>query len=253
MVSETAGTIVRVVRLLRCLAEADGDISITELSRQMGLAPSTIHRLLHLLLQEGMVARSEARSLYMPGSEFVRMGALVSRRLSLGDLARGFMQTVVDGAGEACMLIQRLPHEQKVMVVAAIASPHPLRYEIEMFQGSPITRGATGLSILAFLPEAEITAVAEQVERDEGPQARKALLAQLESIRSHGYALTRGQKIPGAVGIGAPIRNARGDVTAALSVTLPEQRFDDAKGDRLAELILAQASALSETLGYRPG
>lgn len=252
MAGETAGTIVRVVRLLRSLAEADGDLSITELSRQMALAPSTVHRLLNLLLQEGMVARSEARSLYLPGTEFIRLGALVSRRLHLGDLARSYMQAVVDEAGEACMLTQPLSGGREVMVVAAIASPHPLRYEIAMFQGSAITRGATGLAILAFLPDEDVAAVASQVDAEDGAAARDELLAQLGAIRDQGYVLTRGQKIPGAVGIGAPVRDAKGRTIAALCVTLPVQRFDEGKADRLAGLIVKQADALSQTLGHRP-
>lgn len=249
MSGEAAGTIVRVVRLLRCLAEAEGDVSITELSRLMGLAPSTIHRLLNLLLQEGMVARSEARSLYQPGMEFIRLGALVTRRSRIGEVARGFMQAMVDDAGEACMLTQLLPHEEKVMVTAAIASPHPLRYAIDMFQGSDLTRGATGLSILAFLPDERISGI---VEAEREPKERDAVLAEIARVRERGYALTRGQKIPGAVGLGAPVFNADNKVVAALCVTIPEQRFDEAQADRLAELLLTQARGLSQTLGHHP-
>jgi len=252
MRSEGTGTIVRVVKLLRCLAESSSDISITELSKQLGLAPSTVHRILQLLLDEGIVAKSDARSLYRPGAELVRISALISSKTQIGDLAKPAMEKLAGVAQEACLLTQLLPHEFKVMVIAAIASPHPLRYDIEMFQRSSLLNGATGRTILAFLPQDQITQALDRAEQDgdEPEFDRVALQRDLEEIKARGYTITHGQKVPGAVGIGAPVFNGNGRVVAALSLTMPEQRFDTARAEELADLVRDRAGEISVLLGH---
>ena len=46
-----AGTVTRVMKLLACLAEADGEVSIKWLCQSLNLPASTVHRLLTLLIR----------------------------------------------------------------------------------------------------------------------------------------------------------------------------------------------------------
>jgi DNA-binding IclR family transcriptional regulator len=252
--AESPGPIVRVIRLLRCFAEADDDLTISDISRQLELAPSTTHRLLKILIDEGMVDRPGNKPLYRPGLEFVRVGTLVSRRLHLSDIAKPFLQAVVDETGETCMLVQPLPHQHKVMVTAAVIAPHPLRYEITMFQGSSMVRGATGRTILAFMPPEEIDAAIAADEPERGlfpPINKEVLLEDLASIRARGYAVTHAQKIQGAVGIGAPVLGSKNEVLGALCVTLPEFRFSEQRGTNVGAQLKIQARELERMLGRR--
>ncbi|WP_261934309.1 IclR family transcriptional regulator [Sphingomonas bisphenolicum] len=254
MRSEGTGTIIRVVRLMRCLAEAQGDISITDISRQLNLAPSTVHRLLQLLLTEDIVAKSSTRSLYGPGMELLRIAALLASKIQIGDVARNVMQGVSEQAQEAVLLTQLLPHELKVMVTASVASPHPLRYDIDMFQRGSLLRGATGRAILAFLDGTFIAEIFDRLLQDDSDSTfanREDQLADLAAIRARGYVITHGQKVPGAVGIGAPVFDGHNKVVAALSITMPEQRFAAARAEELAKIVVDGAAAISKLLGRR--
>src|SRR5690606_4334425 len=85
-----------------------------------------------------------------------------------------FMQAVVDACDETCMLSLYVPRTRNAMVVRAIHGSHPLRYEAALYELSALAWGATGLGILAFLPETVI----EEVIAQEGPSPadpRKAL------------------------------------------------------------------------------
>lgn len=254
MRSEGTGTIIRVVRLMRCLAEAPGDISITDLACQLNLAPSTVHRLLQHLLKEDIVAKSNTRSLYRPGMELLRIGAMLGAKTQIGDVARDIMKHVSEQAQEAVLLTQLLPQELKVMVTASVASPHPLRYDIAMFERSSLMRGATGRAILAFLDKAFIEEKLDELMTeldDKGVANRKAQLADLSEIQARGYVITHGQKVPGAVGIGAPVFDGHDKVVAALSISMPEQRFDPDHADDLARLVVNGAGEISKLLGQR--
>lgn len=247
------GTVARVAQLLRVLAESEGDASLGDIALRMKLPHSTTHRLLKLLAEQGFVDRGQTARSYRAGLELLRVAGLVTARAQLTDVAHAFMQAVVDASNETCMLSIYMHRTGTAMVAKVIYGDHPLRYEAKLYEPSALVWGATGLGIYAFLPED----VADAIAQREGPSPADGRLvrpAQLrrdvQRIRQHGYAHTRGQKVPGAVGISAPVFNAQG-VVAALCITLPDTRFTAAMEARLAKILMHQARRLSHALGMR--
>ncbi|MGD9922943.1 MAG: IclR family transcriptional regulator [Pseudorhodoplanes sp.] len=254
--ASAAGTVARVVQLLACLAESDGAVSIKSLCQTLKLPASTVHRLLGLLGDEGMVERRADRPVYAPGLELVRIASLLASKVRIVDVARPFMRTIVQECDETCCLLQYVPERRKVMALHAEFSSHPLRYRIEFFQPHSLLWGATGRAVLAFLPPDAIEAALR--DNDASPAtgaalpARNALLADLSEIRTRGYAITHGQKIKGAVGIGAPLFNSERRVVGSLCITIPETRFNRKAQARLSQMLMSRAAELSRALGYEP-
>ncbi len=250
-----AGTVTRVVKLLACIAEADGEVSIKSLCRSLDLPASTIHRLLGLLTKEGVIERAASRALYGPGPEFVRIGSLVAAKVRIADLAKPVMRALADESDETCVLLRYIPTSRKVMAIHAEYSPHPLRYQIEMFQPHSLLWGATGRSVLAFLTEPEIEAALRDNDRSpasgEKLPARTVLLKELRDIRERGYAITHGQKIEGAVGLAAPLFNSERRAIGSLSITVPKARFSQKGHIMLTALLLGAAGKLSHMLGFQ--
>jgi DNA-binding IclR family transcriptional regulator len=254
--ASAAGTVARVVQLLACLAEADGPVSIKFLCQTLKLPASTVHRLLGLLADEGMVERSADRPIYAPGLELVRIASLLASKVRIVDVAKPFMRAVVRECDETCCLLQYLPERRKVMALHAEFSSHPLRYRIELYQPHSLLWGATGRAVLAFLPPDEIEAAIGGGDSSPATGARApargALLADLDEIRSRGYAITHGQKIEGAVGIGAPVFNSERRVIGSLCMTIPETRFNKKTQARLSQILMSRAGEFSRALGYAP-
>jgi DNA-binding IclR family transcriptional regulator len=253
--AKSAGTVLRVARLLRCLAEAGSETSVKSLSEQLQLPMSTVHRLLQLLTSEGFVQHEPSLRRYQVGVELVRISSLIASGRTLKDVARPFMQAVVDSCNEACLLVAHLPATHQVSVLEGINSSHPLRYEMQLYVAHSVLWGATGRSILAFLPEEEQEAAL--VHGGASPATGRPvptmpqLRAELQVFRDRGYASSYGEKIVGAVGIGAPVFRADGRVIAALCLTIPQMRFEAVTEAHLARLLRRQAEALSRTLGFK--
>lgn len=251
--SRQDGPILRCIRLIRLLAEVEDDISVKDAAHHLALPASTTHRLLGLLLQEGLVAKNPQTSRYRAGLDLERLGSLLAHKRGLRDLTRPYLQRIVDQCGEACMFVGYLPATHQVSLLAAINSKHPLRYEMELYVPHSVAWGATGRSIFAFLPEEEQRAIAEKA--DVSPVTGKPLppweelKPELDRIRSRGYVITHGQKLKGAVGIGTPLRNSAGVVIGSMCVTVPEIRFDPATEEPLARLLMEQAEAFNTTMG----
>lgn len=254
VVNNTLGTVSRVAQMLRCLAEHGEDMAVSELAALMGLAPSSVHRLLHLLRSEGLVHVDATRHRYRIGTEFFRIASLVMENITFPKLARPLMAEVVDQCNEVCLLSMHLPASGNMTLVEKVDTTNPLRYVQPLFRPRPLAWGASGRAILAFLPPAEIDAVlaasGPSPVTDEPLPGHAEMHAELARVRQVGYAITHGQKIPGAVGMSAPIFDAGGRVAYGLCLTVPEHRFQPADEPRLAEILLRYARKLSHIHGH---
>lgn len=257
-IDKRVGPVVRAVKLLQMFADANSDLSIKELSDKSGLAPSTIHRLVNLLADLGMVTFDEQRKRYGIGQEFFRLSAQVMTKTSFADIARPYMKNVVLACEETCVLISYLRPRQLISVVAVENSPNPLQYQTELYATRNPLWGATGQSVAAFLPDTELSDLLEESGEQVFPATgarlpdRDSYLRQMAEIREKGYALSQGETIPGAVGIGAPVFDKAGLVIGSLCVTLPEIRYSETVRDRVIGTLVPEARALSMALGYTP-
>ena len=86
------------------------------------------------------------------------------------------------------------------------------------------------------------------------PYVRPAdLRAELEKIRTDGYAISRGDYVTDAIGIGAPVFNAEGELACSIGIITPEIRLTDENSlDILSTYVKSFAAELSSDLGYVP-
>lgn len=243
----------RVLQLLGLVAAADRDFGVKDVATQLGLPPSTVHRMLKLLQKNGFVEHTAQRR-YRIGMEFYRIAALAMDSLSLIDIARPFMEKVVAETGETCLFGAYHAHDQTLSFVAKVDSPQPLRYRVIMNQPFHIVWGASGRSVLAFLGDAAIEEIAQHdyFSPNDGRKLDKAeLRAAIARIRKRRYAVTKGHAWAGSVGIGTPVFGSGDRIVGTLSVTVPEFRFVAGDEARIAQCLLGQARLLSEVLGWR--
>jgi DNA-binding IclR family transcriptional regulator len=255
--ADTRGTVARVVDLMRALAEAGRDVGVSELAKRLGLPVSTVHRLLKLLIEQGMAEKARDRRRYRAGLELFRVGALVANQRHRAEEIEGVLRRVREECGEACLYCLYLPASHKVMAVSRVDGPIPLHYSYDLFQPMSLMWGATGRSILAFLPEAE---VAELIGKPEPSPASGAplppasrLRAELAEVRDRGYAITQGQKINEAVGIAAPVFTDGCTPISSLCVIVPKYRFQWKMEPKIASILVREAAKLSEQSGCTSG
>jgi DNA-binding IclR family transcriptional regulator len=181
---------------------------------------------------------------------------LVVSALSIRDVAHPFLERVAEASGEVCLLMRYMNGKNSVMLEDSVDGPHPLRYSMNLYEPLSVLWGATGRSVLAFLRDDEIASALDAAENSpatgQAPPSLETLKEDLAAIRRQGYAMTFGQKIPGAVGFGVPVRDMTGRVFGSLCVTIPQLRFEPSQESAISALLLSEASALSNALGYTP-
>jgi DNA-binding IclR family transcriptional regulator len=249
------GVVSRVVGLLRSFAEAGGSVSIKQLSGELGLAPSTLHRLLEQLVEAGMIERAPHRR-YRVGAEFSRIGALAARKAGVLRLARPVLEDVARETAETCMLGMLLPQTLTMMFVDKVPAAQPLPYEVRVHRTRSLLWGATGLCILAWLGQQELEDVLRRGElspvNGRSPPQGVVLAERLARIRARGFAITRGEQTRGAVGMAAPVFGAYGRIVADLCITVPQARFHAGDEAAFARLLTERAAQLSCVTGSLP-
>lgn len=254
-VSGDTGTVSRIASLLRLAAELPGPFSLKDMAAASGLPVPTTYRLLDLLVKEGLLAHDGARRGYRIGTELYRIGSLVRARAPTSDLIVPILSKAVTEVGETCHFAQYLPVQLAVMFDSRVEAAHQLDFRWEFHKPLSLVWGASGRTILAYLPEEKVTqalAAEDKLATTSPPPSRRDLDKALQDIRRLGYGFTRGQRVPGAVSILAPVFDEQNRIFGALGFTLPEQRFTDDRLNDLVRVAKKSANELSAALGADP-
>lgn len=113
---------------------------------------------------------------------------------------------------------------QSQIVVDQIAASHPLRYVLDIGSVQPLHRGAAGKAALAWMPQEAIQAFLESPDFVSDTLDTALLLADLQAIRQRGYAVSSGERVPGAAASGVAIFDDGGEMQGVLNLTAPIAR-----------------------------
>ncbi len=138
--------------------------------------------------------------------------------------------------------------------LAQVESRHDIRWTMETGRLLPLHAGAPGKLLLASLPDAEVEAVLRRLRprrlTPATPISREQILAAVRKIRRDGVSVGVGEIVDGSATIAAPVRDAHGEVVAALSVSGPSFRFTEARRAAAVLALRAAALDLSRELGH---
>jgi DNA-binding IclR family transcriptional regulator len=228
----------RASRLLRTLSEAGRPVSFSELASHTGLARATVHRLVHALAEEDLVAVEDGHASI--GVEIYRMAAATQSAIT--SQLRPFVERLSDSTGETIELL--LLRGERLEVVDQIVSTHALRAVRAADFEVPLHCSAAGRALLSRLDTAarhELLGTRLLGCPLHPHVSRTALQSGLDAVRSRGVAVDLGEHSPGLVSLAAAV-DAGVDTPAVLSVLVPQVRFTE----QLLESVLATA-ALADT------
>ncbi len=230
----------RAFAILEAMADAGGEIGLSQLATEAQLPPATIHRLVRTLVDLGYVRQEPSRH-YSLGPRLMRLVDTSTKRLAT--LAHPYMSDVVDALGESVNLAV-LDGEEIVYVAQVQPSQNFMRMFTEVGRRAKPHTTAVGKAILATKPEAEVrellkrTGMARRTEQT--LTTPKLLFADLERVRERGYALDDGEQELGVRCVALTVPQAARPM--ALSMSGPLTRMSDDVIDQ-AVPILRQAAA----------
>jgi IclR family acetate operon transcriptional repressor len=243
----------RWVRVLEAFAE-QGEWGVRDLSRATGIPRSATHRILHDMAGLGLLTEADEPGRFQVGPDLARIGSGVAEHLEIQRVARSILEETAATIGETIVLAIYDPQRRRFSAVDAVETNHPIRYIWESLRDwSELHLGSSGKGILAFLPPSEQNAIID-VLPDPIPGRHRLTKARLrrdlEAARGRGYVVSHGERYEGAVGVSAPIRDARGRIVGDLIATWPDNRTSAAKEASAGSIVRAAADELSRRLGW---
>lgn len=232
--------------LLDCFAE-DEELGVIDVSRRLGVAKSTAHRLLSTLVSRGLVEQNLQTGKYRLGLHLYELGQLAVTRFDLRRGARPLLEELREVTGWTVQL--SVPSGVDTLVLERLQTLRSFKATADWDRRLPAHVTAQGKALCAFDPalakrriEAGLPAITPHSITD--PQRFRVELAE---IARRGYATATGEAVPGISSVGAPVIDSRGHAVAALAINGPPAEMVPA-ANRMGKLVQMAARRLSKDL-----
>jgi IclR family transcriptional regulator, KDG regulon repressor len=243
-------SLTKALDLLEAFTFEQPEMALGEISLKLGLAKSTVHKVLHTLLVRGYVAQDPVTRRYGLGLRNWQLGSLAAANLDVRRAAATHLHRLAALTGEQVTLW--VPEQQVAVCVERVDSRHQVRTYTRLGMVANPLDLASGRCLLAFRPQAELAELLPVLlcghEASVDPEG---VAARLAGIAKQGYDVTDRSPETQGVGVAAPVRDHAGRPVAAVAVSGPVIRFDDEAVEVLVPHVVDVAGQISAELGFR--
>ncbi|WP_130859358.1 IclR family transcriptional regulator [Gracilibacillus phocaeensis] len=246
----------RSLSILEYLADEPNGASIAQLSAEMGLAKSTIHRLLQTLMVRGYIQQDEQTGYYQLGVQCLTLASHFLGQLDIRSVAKENLKQLSQDAEEVVHLC--ILDQDEAVYIDKVESKQTLRMYSQVGKRAMLHCTGVGKALLIGYEASQW----EQLAENKGfPKFTDTTITNLEqlkeeigNIQAQGYAIDEQEHEKGIRCIAAPILDAEGKVVAAISIAGPIERMTKSRVQTdLVPVIRKQSQLISQKLGYRKG
>jgi len=236
---ESVDNALRIVQALR----DSGRVRVSDLAADLGIARSTAHRLLAMLVYRDFAIQADDRS-YLPGPALSAQPLRGEPAQLLRQALRPHMEALCDQVSETVNLLVRLGTQTRFL--HTVESTQILRVGDRQGTILPAWRTSGGKALLADLPDAQLTALLRGAggRPPEGitHAERRSLAGELRRVREQGYAENLEETESGVCAVGVCVRGRTGEAVAALSVSAPSVRYTPDRARLFVQALRAAAA-----------
>jgi len=245
-------SVARALTLLEAVAARD-EVGLTDLSRETGLQPSTVHRLLTTLIACGYVVQNKRAGRYHLSHKVVALAGGPELRIArLRVVAHPHLKAIRDHSDETTNLVvlERLT----AVYVDQAESSRAVRMFTQIGLRAVAHATGGGKAMLAFQPdEARADLLANEPFKSLTSHtitSATTMRNELDRICARGYAIENEEYETGVGCIGVPVLNDNQHATAAISVSAPLARLQQLDIPKLATFMAGHTREMSQELGY---
>ncbi len=240
----------RALSVLEILA-AHGEAGVTDIAAELGVHKSTAFRLVAVLESRGFVEQLVDRGKYRLGFGVVRLAGAAAAQLDVAREGRPICEALAADVEETVNIA--ILDSDRAVNVSQVRGPAALSTHNWVGQGTPLHATSSGKVLLAHAADAvRKGALSRDLQRFTPATITdpEVLRQHLDRIVEQGWGSTVEEYEVGLSAVAAPVRDASGDVVAALSVSGPSFRMDADSYPRIARRVVAAADELSRRLGF---
>jgi Transcriptional regulator len=257
--SNLVQSVERAIDILDCLAEHPKGFGIGEISKDLGLSKSTIHRIITTLKHKEYVAQNKENDKYQLGIKILGLSSSIINNMDLIDIAKPYINEFANKVDEVIHLC--LPDESYSNIIYVDkVSPENTSRAITMSSSigkkAPIYCTASGKLLLSQYSDDKIKEILKDVDFVKYTENTitniNTFLDEIHEIRKNSYALDNVEYDAAVICIAVPIFDRTNKIVAATSlssVTLFNNMDDLLK---YKNEFMHIAKNISKLLGYIP-
>lgn len=243
-------TVHRSVQILRAFSRNNRRLTLTELNKVTGIGKSSLQRLLSTLTMEGLLQKNEQDKRYQLGLDFIFFAELVEKNTSLLSIAQPVMERINQEITESVSLSVIERNQRKC--IHQIEGKHELTTLTYVGQTSPLYAGASAKILLANFTDQNLKDYMDTVKLEMFTEntvtSKDFLFNDLETIKKNGYALSKGERVKGAMSVSAPIFDPFSKIFASITTIIPFARMDEYNIEDLIEIMVDGAKQITVKL-----
>jgi DNA-binding IclR family transcriptional regulator len=234
------------IAVLLAFVDAPHSLGVTEIARIVGMHKSTVSRQLAALARVDFVKRDEGGLRYTLGLGLLPLAAVALAKHRLNADARRQLEMLARETGETVTFSGW--NGKDAVNIDQISGDSSIQHVAPPGRLNPAHCTATGKVFLASLAAQELEQrLAAPLKRYTRSTIvdRGALMAEIDAVRSRGYATSDYEFLDDVCSIAAPVRSGDGVTRYAIAVTVPAYRRDRHDLDAIKEPLLFTARNLS--------
>jgi DNA-binding IclR family transcriptional regulator len=236
----------RALTVLRILAAGrEKGLPLAEVVQATSLTRPTVHRILHVLIEEGIVERSDRTGRYAIGRQVPELALARQSRSPLLVAADPHLTKASTQLGDTLFLTVRTGLD--TLCVARRIGTYPIQVlSIEVGARRPLGVSSAGVAILAAMPspDARKIVLANEARFKAYRTDIPTVLGQIQIARRRGYSLRDIGLVQGTKSLSAWIRNPDGQPAAAITLSAVRNRLGPRRAIEVADALIAAARGI---------
>ncbi len=228
------GAVDRALDILIYLYHEGSEKGISEMSRDLGLNKSTIHRNLTTLANKGFVYQNAENGKYWLGMKLYAIGKVVEDNLSLTEVIKPFTKKLHDEFKEvinvSILEVNAVDSLRSIIIYKEEDSRQVLTVNPSVGSSSECHCSSVGKCLLAYGKDVPFEKFLDKPLKkftENTIDNWDDFHALLKEVRIQGYAVDEEELEKGLTCIGAPILDREGIAIAAISLSGPTQRMHE--------------------------
>lgn len=250
-VSSPVQSLSRALNLLIRVAEHADDVSLTDIAQEVGLAPSTTHRLLSTLEQQGFVEQDDEHGNWRIGVVAFTVGNAFLANRDIGAQSKIVAHQLMETAGETVNVA--VLEGSEVVIIGQVECREMMRMVVPLGSRVPMHASGVGKAILSTLPRETVKDILQlrglprlTEHTIDNPAALRASLIE---VGERGFAIDNEEHAIGLRCAAAPIFDQFGDAIAAISISGPKSRISETRLQELGSLVRGAAQQITDHIG----
>jgi IclR family KDG regulon transcriptional repressor len=238
--------------ILNLFGAQHAELGNAEIAKMLNMDTGTAAGLIHTLKVNNYLDQNPNNRRYRLGLKLAERGAVLLDQLDLRKVAAPYLEELRNWCGESINLGIR--DQKEVVYIERLFGTHSLGIRSELGKRAPLHSTALGKVLLAYMNPQEVKSLlGDYVFTPVTPHTiidPDFFITDLEQVRKNGFAMDEQENEMGGRCLAAPIFDRNGKINAAISVSVPIQRFPVEKIPEYGKRVIAAGYAISHNLGY---